>query len=285
MTHIITAASGYILEQLSRYGQGIVHSVYRKTVNLSFDGQLAALQALDSPLSPVSLMTALTAEELSDLPILVHDPVRIFPDTIQINGHCAFSFKSVFPTELKLSSTLSDDQISLLEMHILAALSVRNVGSFELLFSHPEKAEQILFLSAAKKYLSCTSWFLSAADWAEAAANLRRLIGLGIGLTPGGDDFLCGTLAGLFLCGYASHPFFHALHREIAGHLTDTNVISAAFLQCALEGEFSQAVNSLTSLPSCTHILTEFAKIGHSSGTDTLCGIYFLLHNRRFLLP
>jgi len=118
------------------------------------------------------------------------------------------------------------------------------------------------------------------------AAQLAALLGLGIGLTPSGDDFLCGMLAGSILAGRQREPFFLALRAEIAAGLSQTNDISAAFLQCALDGQFSEPVLALTKPePEAARIAESFSKIGHSSGFDTLCGIVFCLRQPAQPLP
>lgn len=283
MNNRITTATAYVLRLLSHYKYGTVHSVYRKTINLSVGGQLAALQASGSPLSPISLLTTLTSKEMAELPIKVQDSVTISSGILQIGKDCRFLLDDASSMNLELSFSLSSEKLSVLERLIFPIFSFRDAGSFELLFCHPEKAAEIPFLAAAQKYLLHTSQALFSSDWETAAQALCRLIGLGPGLTPGGDDFLCGVLAGLILCGNDRHPFTTILRRTIAGLLSNTNQISAAFLQCALEKQFSLAICSLTALPSSEEILANFLKIGHSSGTDTLCGIAYVLQNRHFL--
>lgn len=279
----VTAASDFILKKLVCYRQGRVHSVYRKTINLSFDGQLVSLQAANSPLSPISLITPLPADEMAALSVCVNDPVTITSGTLQIDRKCAFNFSSVSPQPLLLSTVLAQKELSFLKSQILSALFMRNAKSFDLLFSEPDMTDDIAFLAIAKKHLGHASCSLAISDWDTASEELCHLIGLGTGLTPGGDDFLCGVLAGLILCGNAAHPFAHSLSKKLLLHLGDTNDISAAFLQCALAGQFSKAVNLLTSLPSQIRIYSSFSEIGHSSGTDTLSGIVYILHNRHVL--
>ena len=99
-------------------------------------------------------------------------------------------------------------------------------------------------------------------------------MGLGIGLTPSGDDFLCGVLAGLILLGKQDTEDFHHLSTEISQNLTRTNAISTAFLRCAMEGQFSEAIVTLGSV-AFSQSQQMFHAIGHSSGADTLCGLYF----------
>ena len=149
-----------------------------------------------------------------------------------------------------------------------------------------------------KKIERCTGLYRDK-KYTETGIELARLIGLGIGLTPSGDDFLCGVLAGLILTGQTESAFARSLHKAIAEHLNDTVDVSAAFLRCALKGQFSLAVNHLlvntgcespqdTSHVKCTPqiapgianvpaITENFLAIGHSSGTDTLCGILYAL--------
>lgn len=280
MNFSITDTSEYVLQLLNRHSYGSVHSVYRKTINLSFDGQLIALQAKASPLSPISVILPLTGEQMEDLSVHAGASVLTAPDHIKIDtGHC-FRFHHASFWNLELKGALTPEQLCLLEKRLFALLSRRQAGSFELLISDPGRADEIPFLAVAKGHLSSVSQALAASLWDEAAKRLCRMIGLGPGLTPGGDDFLCGVLAALILSGNFEHPFACALKTHIFEHLADTNEISAAFLCCALDRQFSQAVNSLCLLPSAEQICASFLAIGHSSGTDTLCGIVYLLKNR-----
>lgn len=273
----ITELSGYALRLLEHCGHGTIHSVYRKTINLSLDGSLIALQAAASPLSPLSLITTLSAGEMSALGAVAGKTVKIKDGAILLCSFAVFGYRDARCRELSLTQALEPASRTVLKQRIFSALSDRDAGSFELLFTNPKRADSVLFLCAARKRLALAEAALREARYADAAAALVGLLGLGLGLTPGGDDFLCGVLAGLILCGHQTHPFARLLGEEILRHLGDTNDISAAFLRCALEGEFSLAVNSLTALPSARNILSAFSEIGHSSGTDTLCGIYFIL--------
>ena len=80
----ITDTSDYLKELLSGETSGEVHSVYRKTINLSINGTLVALQAKGSPISPISLITTLTSEEMERLEISAGDFVTLKEDIITI---------------------------------------------------------------------------------------------------------------------------------------------------------------------------------------------------------
>ena len=262
MEPTITTLTAFGQARLERHPAGTVHSVYRKTVNLCLGGQLLALQAAGSPLSPISLLTDLEEAALAALPLAMGDPVR----------------------SLALSPARPED-LTELAARLQQALAQRRPGGLEpLLLSDAPFAEEPLFLTAARRRLEGVGRALLASDWPGAAAGLGGLVGLGPGLTPSGDDFLCGMLAGLLLAGLWQHPFATCLMRQIASRLPDTNAISAAFLQCALEGQYSEAVVQLSTLPPVEEILTAFSAIGHSSGSDTLCGVLYLLERRGALL-
>jgi len=115
----------------------------------------------------------------------------------------------------------------------------------------------------------------------EAAA---RLVGLGSGLTPAGDDFLCGFAAAAH-CRCAARPSrsrllerFAEAVRELLGRTTD---ISATFLRGALAGRFSQPLAALAEACSgapgtdVDGAILRLAAVGHSSGLDAATGFFY----------
>ena len=151
-----------------------------------------------------------------------------------------------------------------------------------MIFNHSDEADINLILKAVKNHLLTIQEMAKAPkpSLSEITKELAHLIGLGIGLTPSGDDFLTGILAGLILCDQDQSPFALKLKEEVPKHLQDTNDISRAFLSCALKGQFSQTIKILQEHPDidAAGLQENFLKIGHSSGIDTLCGIYFYLN-------
>lgn len=276
----ITDASAYACGVLQSHSAGTVHSVYRKTINLLFSGQLLALQAANSPLSPLSLITDQTEAQMQAFPAAAGQPVSASDGQIVI--HCdgspvEISCLRAAQYDLILRGTLTPSQRSTLSDAIQTVLSESDRSGFRLIVRRDPTIRDSLVLSAAARSLRQAWRQYRAEQHEQAAASLCRVIGLGIGLTPSGDDFLCGVFAGLRLLGREQNTFSHALHRQAASQLDRTNEISAAFLACALHGQFSQAVCSLSSVPSSEQIFQSFSAIGHSSGVDTLCGILYAL--------
>lgn len=113
------------------------------------------------------------------------------------------------------------------------------------------------------------------------------LIGLGPGLTPAGDDYVCGTLLAAHLLAAAdpaTNAFLAAMRAAIAGAAAKrTSRISAALLADAAEGLSFEALHALcNALASgddaagrvAAHRL---AGIGNSSGWDMLAGLLGVL--------
>lgn len=274
----IQRTTALVRQLLSARTTGTVHSVYRKTINLSFGGTLVALQAAGSPLSPISLITTLTGQEMSDLPVSAGQPVSLTADTIHL-PETAFCLDAAETVETVLMP-VSESDLPSLTAQICSILKHSTKGGFRNILFPSDKPTQLgeqLVLAAAENHMNLCSQKIRLFHYTTAAHSLSSIIGLGIGLTPSGDDFLCGVLAGLILRDCTDHPFSTALQEQITQKLPDTNDISRTFLQCALQGQFSEAVCSLSHASDETQLSAAFSSIGHSSGMDTLCGILYAL--------
>ncbi|MEO8849855.1 MAG: DUF2877 domain-containing protein [Casimicrobiaceae bacterium] len=106
---------------------------------------------------------------------------------------------------------------------------------------------------------------------------IESLIGLGPGLTPSGDDFLCGLMTALHYLGHATIAQRLALC-TLPAAVRGTNLISAAYLRCASVGHASGVlIDALQSLVGGgdTHLarcLDAVHAVGHTSGWDSLAG-------------
>ena len=105
---------------------------------------------------------------------------------------------------------------------------------------------------------------------ADAAA---KLIGLGRGLTPSGDDFLCGFFAVLNARGVLAVP----LREKVYDNLDRTTLISAAYLKAVLGRRYftvyDRAVRAIFTDGDFKEDVDFILSMGASSGTDTLVGM------------
>ncbi|MEZ5594520.1 MAG: DUF2877 domain-containing protein [Gammaproteobacteria bacterium] len=115
-----------------------------------------------------------------------------------------------------------------------------------------------------------------APDWV-APDSVIRLLGLGPGLTPSGDDFLVGLWVSLHALGW--HTAANRLAAQIiplAGNYT--NLISLAHLRCAAQGQAAAPLHCLlqvlyTAPAAMPEAVAALTAVGHSSGWDSLAGI------------
>ncbi len=114
---------------------------------------------------------------------------------------------------------------------------------------------------------------------AELFQATASLVGMGAGLTPSGDDFLCGFMAA---SRSAADPVLvSALGKAIEANLAGTGEISASQLRCALGGYWPGPLCDLADAlseekePAALRALDELCGLGHSSGADIASGFLF----------
>ncbi|MBU5459175.1 DUF2877 domain-containing protein [Anaerostipes sp. MSJ-23] len=267
----IIKMSDYAARILTSDAKPSFHSGYEKAINLSFNGQLLTLQPKTSSLSPLSLITDLSTNELSSLLSEPSPQLSLSKNTIFLDVHkITFANAKIFYAEL---FPLDHERCLFLRQILENTIITAPPQGFVLIFQPTPNLN--LMLKTARKHIHATSNSLKTRNFQDAVSHLISLIGLGIGLTPSGDDFLCGFLCGLIFMNLWDTPFSCYLRQQIQCNLSRTNEISSAFLSCALHRQFGTAVHMLSDHPKMSHILSEFLAIGHSSGLDTLCGIYF----------
>ena len=117
---------------------------------------------------------------------------------------------------------------------------------------------------------------LFAADEVLVRQGAEELAGLGRGLTPAGDDFLCGLMIALWYRGLASQP--PVCNWLCSAAAPRTTRLSAAFLSCAAAGALNQSwLDFIQWLPTfsaeqLSGKLSPLLAVGHSSGADMLAG-------------
>jgi hypothetical protein len=107
-------------------------------------------------------------------------------------------------------------------------------------------------------------------------SRVEELVGAGDGLTPYGDDVLCGWLAVHRAAGHATD----AVDAEIRERMHRTTSLSAALLDCAMHGEvipeFAAYVAALGG-PGEAAATAALRAVGHTSGAGLLEGARWAL--------
>jgi hypothetical protein len=139
-------------------------------------------------------------------------------------------------------------------------------------------------LPESQALLSRMQQALASGSAIQTLETARRLIGLGPGLTPSGDDVLVGCLRGLWLIGRNPPWIAQTLDCLRDGLLADldarTTRVSAEFLHYALQGAFAEVLDQAAlallaplRLLSVRSSIDQMLAQGETSGTDTTLGL------------
>ncbi len=217
--------------------------------------------------------------------VFVNDGALVFSDGTEIKT--AASAARTVETE-RVTVMPSSDILSFCAEYIKEHASERGIGpalpAF-LCIGTPLVHANVYALSAAAEADRIES-ALSERDVSALTDVLSKYIGLGYGLTPSGDDFVCGM-------AYAFHRYcrvsavsaeFRDMLAASVGSLLDrTNEISAEYIRCALDGEYFEVVERVldcmcgndASASCLEEALGALLSVGASSGSDILCGMLF----------
>ena len=111
-------------------------------------------------------------------------------------------------------------------------------------------------------------------------AACSRLAGLGLGLTPSGDDYVAGLAAALRFCGESTGVTCGQLAEAMAVAVApNTTPYSAFLVGCASRGLVSRSVADWLGavvggrIEEVEAVTVEVSRTGHSSGVDVLAGL------------
>lgn len=113
----------------------------------------------------------------------------------------------------------------------------------------------------------------------ECCNQLESLSGLGLGLTPAGDDLLLGIMAA---CWYSPEERTDYIRQHLSCYLTqqqNTTRLSRAFASCAAEGEFALPIHAVFRAENADELVQTVAEEihwGHTSGSDVMGGILWM---------
>jgi hypothetical protein len=248
---------------------GSVHSVFVNACNLAVDGALLTVCAATGARGPTTLRLAHHGVDLRDR-FAVGEPIasqggRIRSDRLELDLAHARLWHPAAPRP-----PLPRAQV---ESHLRSArlcLQRRRASQRSLLDGDGAPA-------AAALAAACRD-----VDLERATRHAARLVGWGEGLTPAGDDFLVGLLAGLaaLVRDEASRREFHAaLARAIAARASSTTPIAAHLLRLAAAGHWAEPLVSLRDALLCAdddavHAAMQGAlAVGATSGADTASGL------------
>lgn len=124
--------------------------------------------------------------------------------------------------------------------------------------------------------------YFFARDYARGVKTMR---GLGLGLTPSGDDFISGLLVGYNFARQSLRFDTEARIEQIFFYAEGNNLISNIALRASYEGKVNAKVRRLLEALAATGgkglaaAAAAALKSGHTSGADFCAGLVFALHD------
>ncbi|HEV2225265.1 MAG TPA: DUF2877 domain-containing protein [Nitrososphaerales archaeon] len=143
-------------------------------------------------------------------------------------------------------------------------------------------SDRSAFMSAALHRSARLARALESRDVGEISMAGKGLLGLGIGLTPSGDDLLCGVFVAIVLgsrSGFEIPRGLQPIFAEIASSHGRTTLLGREFLLQASLGKANEKVIDFVSALYASDVdvmvksLKALLAMGETSGTDTALGV------------
>jgi hypothetical protein len=249
-----------------------IQSFFEHSWNGIRQNSLLSIHPRAYPANPYGLILDLSPDEFKQK-FANAKFVRLSKNTLEINGVVepieiiqtkALSLKDLIqqPLSSQMHLEILDQLQNLIDQYgEKSPLDVRFHGPNSLKLNHYLKAVQTA--TTDKKLIQ----------------SLVQLVGRGQGLTPTGDDFIIGFLASLWYHKATEliDVIANGLHPPLNDSAT-TTFISRHYLLASLNGYFVEwfveIYQNLLQQTSIQTPLNNIANMGHSSGLDTIYGLY-----------
>lgn len=273
----IGAAAARILES---GGPGLVIAVFARSFYLDFGGGLLCVGPTDFGPGPMHLLVDVESPGDVTEGIAIDDGAIACDHLLRVAG-TAFDVSRLTPWRAPRPEPLSTRALARGLDRLAEAVERRTPVGLGVLVAGlcrgdtPSAARLDPFLApAAAPIAAFAAW--ARAGGSEPVPDATRLVGLGPGLTPSGDDFLAGFLTALRRLGRGD--LADAAARVVVPlAATATNSIAAAHLLHAAEGEMAarliEVLDRIAAGGDTEELLDRVETIGHTSGWDGLAGM------------
>jgi hypothetical protein len=248
----------------------VVHSVFANACNFAFDGALLTLVGPHAGNGPTTM-------------VLAQEPARDLR-TLFVAGaqlRCRNRVLRSNRVEVQLGAAqpwhplAGEALLPRSEVERSLQIAAQELTRFRR--THPSVID-----GSAANVAACIADACRVLDEERATRLVARLVGLGEGLTPAGDDFLVGLIAGLdaLALDAAKRHFLDAMGLTIAGLAHRTTDVAAHFLRLAARGHCSEVLDCLRDALLCRHrgalmqkALLRALDVGATSGADMVSGL------------
>jgi hypothetical protein len=278
---VVTELGILAREALRRKRKGRIIAVFERSFYTALDGLVICVGAREIGSGPLHVL----CENHHQRELRQGDAVAVVGTTIRIadKPFASFDAASVWAPECISNWTLSDLQTGLsavdqfwcgssIEEGLAAAGCVR----------FPATCSRLV--DAARPGVAALARMLDrglAGHPIPDGGELAKLMGLGPGLTPSGDDLLGGALIALASLGFLNMR--DILWEICRAQLARTNEISQAHLCAAARGHGAAALHAAIHatmggrVDLMTQALSAVSAVGHTSGRDGFAGVLIVL--------
>lgn len=266
--------SQYVSQVLTGYCEGEILLTTSKGTYLQLNGQVLMLTSTAYGLLPIGISIPSFSQILSHLQLEPGQSVRYFDGQLEFpNGilkldaqiQASPSFTVVLqPERIRSCAQMLWDQRKSKGISDLVGPLVLQNGDPATMHVFSQKAHVLLAELIQGLY-----------NETDVSEPVRKLLGLGVGLTPSGDDVLLGML----YCLLRAAPHWQGTQLLRSAILEQaplaTNAISAAYLITVANGaSYSRLDDQLLSLSGSGDIhIQPILEIGSSSGSEMLLGL------------
>lgn len=285
---------------LSESKHGTVHSIFKNSINiLGDDGKFISVIGPNKPMSPNAIKVDIL-NSFNHIKINTREKGQFTKDFFS-SKHLYIYYGSCELWDKRINFSYKKDSyenllLKLQQMGDFILYHGYKSGIFPVLQTLEDEfnyADNILDrnIILGKSELFIKDRFLefikSFRDSKQDEINLKakKIIGFGAGLTPAMDDFLSGLMiANIYINHYLESNLdnVNKINYEIIKDMDKiTTFVSEEMLKSSSKGEANEDIRNLMLGLVGTSTKEEFIKLtikvadlGHSSGTDILCGIY-----------
>lgn len=250
-----------------------LHSRFSHAINwMNAEGEMVTFLSEDLPNGPNTLIVDIESFDdwaLNESVMLTKSSQGLSLSNTNINLMIQEDLQ-IWRTKLPRLSKVNGDAI--LAIHLFLSLNNGDLQEIEKKIYHQLDDNHRALCQA-----------IQAKNYDDVIQCIQRNIGLGLGLTPSGDDRLVGFLLGCYIQSRRNMDLLEAIQKAIAISHDRTNDISYAMLKCAAEGRFNEWLMMLSEV-ICHHdskalddAIQNVFSIGSRSGGDMLKGFVLSL--------
>ena len=279
-------------EARSRIGpSGQVHSTYEEALNIVFPKGIVSVVTRSKGRGPLNIVLAAAHADLSGIAD-GGTGVRFKRDFLSIDGKARVALKGAelykSPQRFQrrpLRRDLIHRNMMKAQGLIVSTGRMDGLGHLVPITTPVRHAGPVSnpFVAQARPTMLLFMQMFSKGNMAGALGAAKDLIGLGIGLTPSGDDVLSGLLVALVLGsknGITRSPIIGGLAERVAqAAVGRTTLLSQNYLQMASQGKANEAVVQFVeeiytgNSGGVRRSLADLIGFGATSGTDIAAGV------------